>query len=227
MIRSTAFVHLVPDGDPDVAEHLIEAVRAAADELDVLAVDAARTAVSHRAGDVMLLAAFRDLDTYETARRARYVETVVRPLLERCAAHVESVRYEQGSVDVQEPWLADGVHRTLLVHVETATDPATVAEFERTVAAMPRYIDAIRNSSVSRVDEVRNPGGPVWTHVWEQEFRTLDGLTGPYMQHAYHWAFIDPWFDPQSPRHAVDTTLVHSACELRRSILALAPPLTG
>ena len=63
--------------------------------------------------------------------------------------------------------------------------------------------------------------GPEYTHVWEQEFATLDGLTGPYMQHAYHWSVIDPWFDVQAPVHIVDPELIHSSCGLRRSILAL------
>ena len=85
-----------------------------------------------------------------------------------------------------------------------------------------RYIDAIRNSSLSRVEEVHQPTGPEWTHVWEQEFATLDGLTGPYMMHGYHWSFIDTWFDRQSPRHIVDPVLIHSACALRHSILARA-----
>ena len=102
------------------------------------------------------------------------------------------------------------------------TDPELVGRFERELAAMPNYIDAIRNSSLSRIDTMRASLGPEYTHVWEQEFATLGGLTGPYMQHAYHWSVIDPWFDVQAPVHIVDPVLIHSSCELRRSILALA-----
>jgi hypothetical protein len=56
----------------------------------------------------------------------------------------------------------------------------------------------------------------------EQEFETLEGLTGDYMQHAYHWSWVDTWFDPQAPNRIVDTTLVHAMCDLDRSLLALA-----
>src|SRR5262249_45750020 len=149
-----------------------------------------------------------------------YVERVVEPALARHASHVESARYEQGAVILNEPDFPGGIQRTLLLRVET-TDPVVVAAFEHDLADMTRYVAAIRNSSLSHVGEVRNPTGPVWTHVWEQEFLELDGLTGPYMQHAYHWAYVDAWFDPQSPTRIVDTTLIHAACELRSSILAI------
>jgi hypothetical protein len=219
MIRVTAFVHLASDADPEAVDGLVDAVRRAGDELDVLAVDAARTTPnSVNAGDVMLLGAFADHDAYERARRHPSVEAVVRPLIDACAARVETVRYPQGSVTVQEPELRDGIHRTLLVRVEP-TDPHAVRQFEADVAAMTRYIPAIRNASLSRVDAVHGGLGPRWTHVWEQEFADLDGLTGPYMMHAYHWSFVDTWFDAQSPRRIVDPELIHAACAVRGSML--------
>ena len=204
-------------------ERVIDAVRCAGDELDVVAADASRTTPnSHRAGDVMLLGAFRDADAYERARRDPYVEKVIRPLLEQCASHVEVVRYSQGTVTANAPTITNGIQRTLLVRVEPAVDTELVQQFEAETAAMTRYIDAIRNSSLSRVDAVHGSRGPEWTHVWEQEFATLDGLTGPYMMHGYHWALVDTWFDPQSPRQIVDPVLIHAACDLRRSILGCA-----
>ena len=223
MIRTTAFVHLEPDVDPAAVDRLIGAVRHASEELDVLAVDASRTTPnSHQAGDVMLLGAFRDAAALDRARGDPYVETVVRPLLEQCAAHVEAVRYCQGDVVAREPEITDATHRTLLVRIEPTVDRRLVAQFETDIAAMTRYIDAIRNSSLSRVDAVSGARGPTWTHVWEQEFATLDGLTGPYMAHGYHWALVDPWFDPQSPSQIVDPMLIHAACNLRGSILGRA-----
>jgi hypothetical protein len=225
VIRATAYVHLAPGAGPDAARRLIDAVRDAPDELEALALDAAPTAaVTVGGGDVMLLAAFGDIGAYESARRHPYVKMVLQPLLERNASHVEWVRYTQGPVVVQDPALTHGVHRTLLLHVDPSVDPETVLAFERDLAGMTQYIDAIRNSSLSHPDEVHNPLGPVWTHVWEQEFADLDGLTGPYMQHAYHWALVDTWFDPQAPNRVVNTTLIHSACSLRRSILVWASP---
>ena len=94
--------------------------------------------------------------------------------------------------------------------------------FEHELAAMPNFIDTISNSSLSRIDAMHASLGPDYTHVWEQEFAALDGLAGAYMQHAYHWSVIDPWFDVQAPAHIVDPVLIHSSCDLRRSILTLA-----
>jgi hypothetical protein len=223
MIRVTAFVHLAPDADPAAVDRLVDAVRRADDELDALAIDAARTTPnSVNAGDVMLLGAFADHDAYERARRHPSVEAVVRPLIDACAARVETVRYAQGSVTVREPELRDGIHRTLLVRVEPTVDPDVVRQFEADVAAMTRHIPAIRNASLSGVDAVHGGHGPPWTHVWEQEFADLDGLTGPYMMHGYHWSFVDTWFDAQSPRRIVDPELIHAACAVRRSMLRCA-----
>ena len=87
---------------------------------------------------------------------------------------------------------------------------------------MPRYIDTIRNSSLSRVESMSDSLGPEYTHVWEQEFVDLDGLTGPYMMHGYHWSLVDTWFDAQAAHPIVDPRLIHAACGLRRSVLACA-----
>jgi Stress responsive A/B Barrel Domain len=222
VIRTTAFVHLRPDADPSDVDRLLEAVRSADRELDVLAGDAARTARnSYRAGDVMLLGAFADGDTAARAREHPFVASVIRPLVAACAAHVETVAYSQGPATVREPRLADAVHRTLLLHVDPATDPPIVERFEHDLAGMSRHIESIRNASLSHVGSMTGSLGPPYTHVWEQEFDDLEGLTGPYMRHAYHWSVVDPWFDAQAPQAIVDGQLIHAACALRHSILAL------
>jgi hypothetical protein len=218
MIRVTAFVHLEPDALDEVAS----AIAAAREQLDVLTLEVAATKpVAHRAGQLMLLAAFGDGEAYEKSAAHPYVTDVVRPLLDARASHVEVVRYTLGERLVREPALTHGIQRTLLFHVDADADPAEVAHFERALAAMPRYIDAIRNSALSRVDQVWGCTGKQWTHVWEQEFESLDGLTVDYMNHPYHWSSVDTWFDPQAPNHIVDVALVHAMCDLERSILAL------
>ncbi len=223
MIRTTAFVHLSPDAAPTRVDELIDAASRAAELTGAIAADASRvTSNAFRAGDVMLLGAFADQPALEHALGSAHVTEVLCPLLAEVAGHVEAVRYTQGATTIREPTLTDGIHRSLLIHVDPNTDPELVGRFERELAAMPHYIDAIRNSSLSRIDTMRASLGPEYTHVWEQEFATLDRLTGPYMQHAYHWSVIDPWFDVQAPMHIVDPVLIHSSCELRRSILALA-----
>ena len=208
MIRLTGFLHV----ERAHRDELVAAVRAAGAAVDALHLEIAPTeAPAHRAGQVMVLGAFADVDSCEQARAA-LADVFAR------ADHVELVRYEQGPVLLQEPDIS-GIQRTLLLHVDPNADPAEVAEFEYQLASMGRYIDTIRNSSLSLVDEVWGCTGQRWTHVWEQEFRTLDGLTGPYMQHAHHWAVVDTWFDPQAPNHIVDTALVHAMCALDRSFL--------
>jgi hypothetical protein len=222
MIRSTSIVHLAEDAAPEDAERVIDAVRGAAGELGALVIDAALNAHATRGGKVLLLAAFSDDDAFEAARHHPYVQGVVRPLLDHYAESVESVHYTQGLVTLQDPEITEYVQRTLLIRVDPRIDPARVHDFESDLADMPRYIDAIVNSSLSRIDDVHRPHGQPWTHVWEQEFASMEDFSGPYMLHAYHWAFVDTWFDPQNPNQIVDTTPIHAACHLQRSILALA-----
>lgn len=225
MIRSTSYVDLVPGTTAETVDRLLEALVGVAAHPGVLAAEAARAVpLAHPGGDLMVLCAFADDDARRAVARHPYVADVVRPLLSQHAAHVETAHYRQGPVRLREPGLRSALHRTLLLRVDPAAGPGDVEALEHALADMPRYIDAIRNSSLSRVDRVTAPRGPVWTHVWEQEFRDLDGLTGPYMRHPYHWSYVDTWFDPQSPNHLVGRPLVHSACPVRSSILALAPP---
>jgi hypothetical protein len=219
VIRVTGFVHAAPE----IVDELARAIRSAGDGLDLAALQVSPTKpVAHRAGQLMVLAVLPDLDAARRALEHPVVTDLVRPLLDDRASHVEVVCYEQGPVDLQEPDLTGGIQRTLLLHVDASASPEQVAAFEHQLRSMPRYIDAIRNSSLSAVREVWGGTGKPWTHVWEQEFETLEGLTGDYMQHAYHWSWVDTWFDPQAPNRIVDTTLVHAMCDLDRSLLALA-----
>jgi hypothetical protein len=125
-------------------------------------------------------------------------------------AHVDSAVYEDGESGGE--WSKQGVYRALLLCVKTATAADTVARFEREMRAMPRYIHSIRAWRLSRV--VQAAGARAWTHVWEQRYDSLPGLTGTYMMHPYHWAWVDRWFDPESPDWIVDTHLCHSFCTL-------------
>jgi hypothetical protein len=99
------------------------------------------------------------------------------------------------------------VKRTLLLQVREGTDPALCRKFEAEVAAMPRHISSIRSWVLSAVDQARTPSR--WTHAWEQEYASLDGLRQDYMSHPYHWAGVDRWFDPEMPDRIVELGLVH------------------
>lgn len=97
------------------------------------------------------------------------------------------------------------VKRTLLLSVRPGTPDETVRRFEADVMAMPDHITTIRSWALSRV---ATPGS-VWTHVWEQEFADVAGLTGEYLMHPYHWTYVDRWFDGEMPGSIVAPKLAH------------------
>ncbi|HUB58156.1 MAG TPA: Dabb family protein [Mycobacterium sp.] len=109
------------------------------------------------------------------------------------------------------------VYRALLLRVLPDTDEKTVAQFEDELSAMPHYIPAIRAWQLSRVDDPI--GASHWTHVFEQEFSDVDGLTGPYLMHPIHWAVVDRWFDPECPEVIIRDRVCHSFCHCDESIL--------
>lgn len=104
------------------------------------------------------------------------------------------------------------VYRTLLLRVQPDTEEATVAWFEDDLRLLPRYVTSIGTWQLSRVDSA--VGASPWTHVFEQEFRDLDGLTGPYLMHPIHWAYVDRWFDPECPDVIVRDRVCHSFCSM-------------
>jgi hypothetical protein len=99
------------------------------------------------------------------------------------------------------------VKRTLLLRVRPGTPRDVEERFEAELAAMPRYITTIRSWALSRVDHARAPSS--WTHVWEQEYETVDGLRGEYMANPYHWAGVDRWFDAEVPGSIVEPAVAH------------------
>ena len=100
------------------------------------------------------------------------------------------------------------VKRTLLLKVRPDAPPSERERFQADLAAMPTHIPTIRSWRLSRVagsgaDRER------WTHAWEQEYATLDGLTGEYMINPFHWTTVDAWFDAEVPDHIVEPELAH------------------
>jgi hypothetical protein len=102
------------------------------------------------------------------------------------------------------------IYRTLLLRVHPDTDEATIGRFEGDLRLLPRYVTAICNWQLSRVESAI--GTSPWTHVFEQEFTDLDGLMGPYLMHPIHWAHVDRWFDPECPECIVRERVCHSFC---------------
>jgi hypothetical protein len=102
------------------------------------------------------------------------------------------------------------VYRTLLLRVQPDTDGASVARFEDDLRLLPRYVTSICSWQLGRVESA--VGTSPWTHVFEQEFRDLEGLMGPYLMHPIHWAYVDRWFDPECPEVIVRDRVCHSFC---------------
>jgi hypothetical protein len=106
------------------------------------------------------------------------------------------------------------VKRTLLLRVREGTPPDQIRCFESDLAEMPEHITAIRSWSLARTT-----GDDRWTHAWEQEFASLDGLTGDYMLHPFHWSTVDAWFDPEMPDHIVEPGFAHLFYEADSPVL--------
>lgn len=109
------------------------------------------------------------------------------------------------------------VYRTLLLRVLPQTSADTVARFERDLRSMPRYVPAMTAWQLSRVTEP--VGATPWTHVFEQEFTSVEGLMGPYLMHPIHWAVVDRWFDPECPDVIIRDRVCHSFCALSSPVL--------
>ena len=108
------------------------------------------------------------------------------------------------------------VYRTLLLRVAPGTDDATIARFEADLRLMPQYVRTITAWQLSRVEEAT--GASAWTHVFEQQFTDLNGLSGPYLMHPIHWAYVDRWFDPECPDVIVRDRVCHSFCHCASSV---------
>ncbi|MBL1078506.1 Dabb family protein [Nocardia sp. 2] len=96
------------------------------------------------------------------------------------------------------------IKRTLLLTVRPGTAADVLERFESDLMAMASHIPAIKSWSLSRVS-----GDSRWTHVWEQEFESPDGLNGDYLLHPYHWTHVDRWFDPEIPGSIVEPAIAH------------------
>ncbi|SRR5579875_576260 len=128
----------------------------------------------------------------------------------------ESVAYEGGLSGANRK-LESGVYRTLIMTMRPGASPQQIAQFEKELAGMPRYISSIKNWQLSHGTEAS--GSRQWSHIWEQEYENLEGLTGPYMDHPFHWGLVDRWFNPECSQYIVDKVLCHTYCEFKTSVL--------
>lgn len=129
-------------------------------------------------------------------------------------ARIDRVAYRHLGGGQRAVGLRNGIWRTLLLRARPEQDPGRVAALECDLLRMPTYIASIGNWQLSRVCS-----DSPWTHVWQQEFASLDGLLGEYLTHPFHWAWVDRWFDPEFPEWTVEA-IAHAFCPLQTSILS-------
>ncbi|WP_344415710.1 Dabb family protein [Pseudonocardia ailaonensis] len=109
------------------------------------------------------------------------------------------------------------VKRTLLLGLKPGIPDDVRTSFEHSLTGMPLHIGAIRSWSLSRVDQALSPSR--WTHVWEQEYESIDGLRVDYSRSSYHWAGVDRWFDTEMPDAIVENTFTHVFYVAERPVL--------
>jgi hypothetical protein len=221
MFRVTKLISLTQGCGASDARRVEDALRAAGSSFPgVLRAFLAPTMQgSVHGGDYMWHLQFTDEDGYRaTIQDGKWRDTVDRVLGSGPVCHIDSVAYRSAIGDVSEPGLANGIYRTLFVSLRPGMPIEAVNQFQAEMCEMPRYIKAIRNWSFSPITEAS--GARAWTHVWEQDFRDLGGLQGPYMMHAHHWSFVDRWYDHECPDWIVDTYLCHAFCKFDKSVFA-------
>jgi hypothetical protein len=130
-------------------------------------------------------------------------------------ASVEHVIFTGGAGGGRSP--RRGLYRVALFCANRRPDADRLARFARETSAMPLRIRAIRRWQLAT--PVFASGTRPWTHVWEQEYDDLAGLTGPYMLHPCHWSEVDRFFDPEDPDWLIDPWLCHSFCETNGPVI--------
>ncbi|MFI7524101.1 Dabb family protein [Nocardia salmonicida] len=218
MYEVTRLLHLTDPEDEMNARVLIKRVTVAAEAAGARRTVAARTLPGVRnGGDVLLHLRFAD-ETAWNQHRTEIDEATSGPAVR----HIDAVEYE--AVGADGAWAgrrADAgpsrVYRTLLLRVDDAADPEQLRRFEHGTLQMPVHIPAIL---AWRLSPVRHASGAsAWTHVWEQEFNSVDALLGPYMHHPIHWAHVDQWFDPECPDQIVKDRVCHSFCAVKGPVI--------
>ena len=110
-----------------------------------------------------------------------------------------------------------GIWRALVFRVMPQGFPDGVRALEEGLLLLPKYMGVIRSWALSEVAYAE--GSKAFTHVWEQEFDSLDGLTGEYMAHPVHWGLADAFFDAECPEYIVDPQLIQVVGAIDHTIM--------
>lgn len=164
---------------------------------------------------------FPDRETADAARRSAPWRDEIAPTLVRDCQAWTALGLETIGAGLRRRDLASGVKRTALFRQLPNAAPEALARFERDLLEMPAHVPAILNWRLARALPLdwSSADAPAWSHVWEQEYDRLEGLTVDYMVHPHHWAHVDRWFDPESGSQIIDARLCHAFAPLAGTIL--------
>lgn len=137
----------------------------------------------------------------------------VAPLLEGLAVTGAGYRMIRREVRSAGP----GIWRALLFSCFAHSDSALVRELEEATLLLPKYVPEIRSWALNRTAWSEGPRRIEF--VWEQEFDSVEGLTGPYMDTAVHWGLVDAYFDADCPEYIVDPHLVQVVGAIDETIM--------
>ena len=140
--------------------------------------------------------------------------------LAAACSRLDWVRMESGEGGARKPELRGGVYRALFLALEPCATPEQVAQWSRDLLGMPRHIPEILNWRLSPT--AASGGTRPWTHVWEQEFARVENIKREYIEHPYHWGYVDRWFDPEMPARIIATELCHTFTAIDHSLLAVS-----
>ncbi|HTI78587.1 MAG TPA: Dabb family protein [Mycobacterium sp.] len=204
MFNVTRLIHT---SDPD---RLLPELRALAAAADRAVVQPTLPGVRN-GGDILMHLRFADDTQWSTL-----ATSLAAALSTPAVTHVDGAQY-RGAPEVPGRHSPDAVYRTLLLRVAPGSDEAVVKRFEDDLRLLPRFVPSITAWQLSPVESA--VGTSPWTHVFEQEFRDLDALTGSYLMHPIHWAYVDRWFDPECPEVIVRDRICHSFCRCDSPVL--------
>lgn len=212
--RETVQVHLSKQTTAEAVEALraeLEAASRALPELEQVYVGTNYVA-DYGAGHLTWDLRFPDPSAAEKARQSSvWRDRIAKTLSARCEGWT-ALGLETVGAGRSRAGLAQGVKRTALFRALPGISPERVERWEQDLLEMPAHVTSILNWRLARAIALdwSSLHTPAWTHVWEQEYATLEGLSVDYMVHPHHWAHVDRAFDPESGAQIIDTALCHA-----------------
>ncbi len=229
--RETAQLYLRIKSAPTAQKALEETLAAASHELPGVVASwiAANFVADYGAGHLTWDILFPDRETATAARQSSVWRDRIAPALTNACESVCALGLATVGAGLRRPELAKGVKRTALFRALPSTPAEQLERWERDLLEMPAHVPSILNWRLSRAvpldwsspnaSVTKEVGKNIWSHVWEQEYDRLEGLTVDYMVHPHHWAHVDRWFDPESGSQIIDTALCHAFSPLSGTIL--------